>query len=41
MDNIVLDTNVLVAALRSNRGASYKLLELIGTGRFDISVSVP
>jgi putative PIN family toxin of toxin-antitoxin system len=38
---IVLDTNVLVAALRSRRGASFRLLGLIGTGRFDIVVSVP
>ena len=37
---IVLDTNVLVAALRSRRGASSKLLTLIGTGRFEIHISV-
>ena len=38
---IVIDTNVLIAALRSRRGASYKLLTLIGSGRFEINVSVP
>lgn len=38
---VVLDTNVLVAASRSNRGASAKLLALVGTGRFEICVSVP
>ena len=38
---IVIDTNVLVAALRSRRGASYKLLKLIDSGKFDFSVSVP
>ena len=38
---IVLDTNVIIAALRSKRGASSKLLSLLGTGRFDIHDSVP
>lgn len=38
---IVIDTNVLVTAQRSKRGASEKLLSLVGTGRFDIHVSVP
>ena len=37
----VLDTNVLVSALRSQRGASYKLSSLLGTGAFEISLSVP
>src|SRR5664279_366145 len=41
MDNVVIDTNVLISALRSNQGASFKLLTLIGTERFDISLSVP
>lgn len=39
--SIVIDTNVLLAALKSNRGASYQLLMLIGTGRFTINLSVP
>jgi predicted nucleic acid-binding protein len=38
---VVLDTNVLIAALRSRRGASFRLLSLVGTGRFDIALSVP
>jgi putative PIN family toxin of toxin-antitoxin system len=39
--NIVLDTNVIVTALRSKQGASAKLLPLVGTERFHIHVSVP
>jgi putative PIN family toxin of toxin-antitoxin system len=38
---IVIDTNVIIAALRSKRGASSRLLSLLGTGRFDIHDSVP
>ena len=38
--NIVLDTNVIIAALRSKRGASYKLLTLVGTHQFEIHDSV-
>ena len=38
---IVIDTNVFVAALRSRRGASYKLLTLIDSGKFVATVSVP
>jgi putative PIN family toxin of toxin-antitoxin system len=38
---IVIDTNVLVAALRSHRGASHKLFMLINSGKFEINVSVP
>ena len=37
---IVLDTNVLVAGLRSRLGASNRLLSLVGTGRFVHVVSV-
>jgi putative PIN family toxin of toxin-antitoxin system len=37
----VLDTNVLVSGLRSRRGASFRLLNLVGTGRFTTVVSVP
>ena len=39
--NIVLDTNVLVSALRSSNGASYKLLSLIDNGDFQLNISVP
>ena len=38
---IVLDTNVLVSALRSKRGASNRLLSLVGSGQFEIHLSVP
>lgn len=38
---VVLATNVLVAAVRSRRGASFQVLSRIGTGEFDIAVSVP
>ncbi|MGM0588946.1 MAG: putative toxin-antitoxin system toxin component, PIN family [Bacteroidota bacterium] len=41
MINVVIDTNVLISALRSNQGASFKLISLVGTGKFDISLSVP
>jgi putative PIN family toxin of toxin-antitoxin system len=39
--NVVLDTNVLLAALRSSRGASHRLLLSVGTGRFELALSVP
>jgi putative PIN family toxin of toxin-antitoxin system len=38
---IVLDTSVWIAALRSRRGASHRLLSLLGSGRFEIILSVP
>jgi len=38
---VVLDTNVLVAAVRSRRGASFRLLSLVGSSKFEISLSVP
>jgi putative PIN family toxin of toxin-antitoxin system len=38
--DIVLDTNVIIAALRSKRGASSKLLSLVGTHKFEIHDSV-
>ena len=37
----VFDTNVFISALRSQLGASYKLLTLVGGDTFDIIVSVP
>ena len=39
--NIVIDTNVIYAALRSKRGASSKLLSLVGAEKFEIHLSVP
>ena len=42
MIQAVVDTNVIVAGLRSRRGASFALLELIGkSDHFGINVSVP
>jgi putative PIN family toxin of toxin-antitoxin system len=38
---VVLDTNVLVSALRSSKGASFAVVERIGGGDFEIAVSVP
>jgi|ERR1051325_24042 putative PIN family toxin of toxin-antitoxin system len=40
VQRIVLDTNVLVAAIRSQRGASFELLQRISEGVFEIAVSV-
>lgn len=36
---LVLDTNVLVSGLRSNRGASYKLLTILNDRRWQLNVS--
>ena len=36
---VVMDTNVLVAALRSRRGASFELLRLVGDQRWQIHLS--
>jgi putative PIN family toxin of toxin-antitoxin system len=41
MPEIVIDTNVLIAALKSKRGASFRLLSAIGQGKFNINLSVP
>lgn len=37
---IVLDTNVIVAGLRSSLGASHQILSMVGTGRFVHVISV-
>jgi putative PIN family toxin of toxin-antitoxin system len=37
---VVLDTNVLVAAFRSRRGASFEILSRVGDGSFEIVLSV-
>lgn len=39
--NLVLDTNVFVSALMSRRGASFQLMMLLGSGSFEIHLSVP
>jgi putative PIN family toxin of toxin-antitoxin system len=41
LPQIVIDTNVIVAGLRSRRGSAFKLLILINTGQFDIHLSIP
>ena len=41
MRRVVLDTNVVVAALRSRRGASAAVLLGAGTGEFEFCLSVP
>lgn len=41
MLRVVLDTNVIVSALRSRRGASFALLEHLEHGDFEAAVSVP
>ena len=38
---VVLDSNVLVSALRSRRGASFQLVTLLRAGRFEVALSVP
>ena len=38
---VVLDTNVLVAALRSSTGASFRVLEQVGRGAFETVISPP
>ena len=38
---IVIDTSVLVAGLRSRRGAAFRLLKEIGKTRIEIALSVP
>ena len=38
---IIIDTKVLLSALYSRRGASFKLISLVGQGYFDIVLSVP
>jgi putative PIN family toxin of toxin-antitoxin system len=41
MYSVILDTNVLVSGLRSSRGASFRLLSLIGDPRWRPVISVP
>ena len=38
---IVIDTNVIVAGLRSRNGSAFRLLSLVGSDRFSIHLSVP
>ena len=41
LPRIVIDTNVIIAALGSTKGASSKILSLVGMGKFDLTISVP
>ena len=38
---IVIDTNVIVTGLRSRNGSAFRLLQLVGSERFSIHLSVP
>jgi len=38
---VVIDTNVIIAALKSRKGSSFKLLSLIDSSQFKINLSVP
>lgn len=38
---IVIDTNVIIAGLRSRHGSAFRLLELVASERFNIHLSVP
>lgn len=38
---VVLDTSVLVSALRSRNGASFEIVSRLGRGGFEVAVSVP
>ncbi len=41
VQRVVIDTCVFVSALRSSRGASFRVLSLVGAGAFEIALSVP
>ena len=38
---VVFDTNVLVAAVRSKRGASFALISMLPSPKFELAVSIP
>jgi putative PIN family toxin of toxin-antitoxin system len=38
---VIIDTNVILSGLKSNKGASYKLLTLIESKLFELNLSVP
>jgi len=38
---IMIDTHVLIAALKSRRGASFKLVSFLPSDKFSIAISVP
>ncbi|RUM33075.1 MAG: putative toxin-antitoxin system toxin component, PIN family, partial [Desulfobulbus sp.] len=41
MIDIIIDTNVLVSALKSDMGASYALISTLPSPKFQFSISVP
>ena len=41
LQKIVIDTNILISALLSSRGAAFKLISLVGRGHYDYVLSVP
>lgn len=41
ISQIVIDTNVVVAGLRSRNGSAFRLLGLVGNEQFKINLSVP
>src|SRR4051812_48144361 len=41
MMRVVLDTNVLVAAMRSRRGAAFQVIQALRANRFEFVLSVP
>jgi len=40
MRRVVLDTNVIISGLRSQRGAAFRVLSLVGSGLFEHCLSV-
>ena len=38
---VVVDTDVVVAGLRSRRGVAFRLLSKVGKARFEVALSVP
>lgn len=38
---VVIDTNVIISGLRSRKGASFRILQMIGSVEFEIALSVP
>jgi predicted nucleic acid-binding protein len=38
---LVLDTNVVVSALRSSTGASHRLIQLVDQGLFEVGLTAP
>ena len=38
---VVIDANVIISGLRSRKGASFRILEMIGSAQFEITLSVP